>query len=154
MRIWSLHPKYLDTKGLVALWREALLAKNVLEGKTKGYKFHPQLNRFRQTNYPVDMINQYLGEVYLEAVNRNFHFDKQKINWRFRKSQLLVTTGQIHHEAAHLLLKLENRDYDKYIELKSKITFDNHPIFKLVDGEIEEWEKRQNVLKKSVANKK
>ena len=31
MRIWSLHPKYLDAKGVVALWRETLLAKNVLE---------------------------------------------------------------------------------------------------------------------------
>jgi hypothetical protein len=33
MRIWSLHPKYLDSKGLVALWRESLLAKNVLRDK-------------------------------------------------------------------------------------------------------------------------
>ena len=145
MRIWSLHPKYLDTKGLVALWREALLAKNVLEGKTKGYKFHPQLNRFRQAKYPVDMINEYLSEVYLEAVKRNFHFDKQKINWRFRKSQLLVTTGQIHFEAAHLLIKLEKRDYNKFTELKTRSTFDSHPIFKLVDGEIEAWEIRGNV---------
>jgi len=46
MRIWSLHPKYLDTKGLVALWRDALLARHVLQGKTTGYKNHPQLNRF------------------------------------------------------------------------------------------------------------
>jgi len=44
MRIWSLHPKYLDSKGMVALWREALLAKQVLLNKTKGYKNHPQLN--------------------------------------------------------------------------------------------------------------
>ena len=48
MRIWSLHPRYLDAKGLVAVWRETLLAKHVLEGKTKGYKNHPQLNRFRE----------------------------------------------------------------------------------------------------------
>jgi hypothetical protein len=148
MRIWSLHPKYLDTKGLVALWREALLAKNVLEGKTKGYKFHPQLNRFRKAPYPVDMINQYLSEVYQEAINRNFHFDKQKINWAFRKSKLPVTTGQINYEAKHLLIKLEKRDYNKYEELKSKSTFDNHPIFLLVDGEIEEWEISRNGLKK------
>lgn len=37
MRIWSLHPSYLDAKGLVALWRETLLAQKVLLGATVGY---------------------------------------------------------------------------------------------------------------------
>ena len=64
MRIWSLHPKYLDSKGLVALWRETLLAKHVLEGKTKGYKNHPQLNRFKEIKDPIGVINQYLSEIY------------------------------------------------------------------------------------------
>ena len=140
MRIWSLHPKYLDSKGLVALWRETLLAKHVLEGKTKGYKHHPQLNRFRKSKNPIDLINQYLGEVYYEAVNRNFNFDKQKIDWTFKKSMIPVTTGQLNYEVEHLLAKLKKRDYDKYTELKSKSKFDIHPIFKLVVGEIEDWE--------------
>jgi len=61
MRIWSLHPKYLDTKGLVELWRETLLAKHVLEGKTKGYKNHPQLNRFKIYSKPLEAINFYLN---------------------------------------------------------------------------------------------
>src|SRR5664279_1767699 len=95
MRIWSLHPKYLDSKGLVALWREALLAKNVLEGKTIGYKNHPQLNRFKQAKRPLEAINQYLSEIYLESVIRSYNFDKQKINWSFKKSKLPVTTGQL-----------------------------------------------------------
>lgn len=140
MRIWSLHPKYLDSKGLVALWRETLLAKHVLEGKTKGYKNHPQLNRFKKAKYPLDLINQYLSEVYNEALKRNYNFDKQKINWTFKKSKVPVTTGQVNYEAEHLLHKLEIRDYDKYKELKLISKFDNHPIFKLVEGEIEEWE--------------
>src|ERR1041385_3270875 len=110
MRIWSLHPKYLDAKGLVALWRETLLAKHVLEGKTRGDKNHPQLNRFRKASYPIDLINTYLGEVYYEAVNRNFNFDKQKINWKFRKRKITVTTGQVKYEAEHLLMKLRKRD--------------------------------------------
>lgn len=148
MRIWSLHPKYLDSKGLVALWRETLLAKNVLEGKTKGYKNHPQLNRFKKAKYPLDLINQYLSEVYNEALNRNFNFDKQKINWKFNKSILPVTTGQVKYEVEHLLNKLKERDKLKYKEVKSKSTFDIHSIFKLVDGEIEEWE----VLSDSVKN--
>ena len=55
MRLWSIHPKYLDTKGLLAVWREALLAKKVLENKTKGYKNHPQLERFKQQNDPLKL---------------------------------------------------------------------------------------------------
>jgi len=140
MRIWSLHPKYLDTKGLVALWREALLAKHVLEGKTKGYKNHPQLNRFKKAKNPIDLINQYLAGVYDEAISRNFNFDKNKINWTFRKSKVPVTTDQVNYEVEHLLSKLKKRDLEKYKELKSQSTIDNHPIFKSVQGEIEEWE--------------
>ena len=140
MRIWSLHPKYLDAKGLVALWRESLLAKNVLEGKTVGYKNHPQLNRFKQAKRPVEAINQYLSEIYLESVNRNYNFDKNKINWYFKKSKLTVTTGQLNYEVKHLLVKLKPRDINKYEELKTKSTFDIHPLFKLVNGDIESWE--------------
>jgi hypothetical protein len=147
MRIWSLHPRYLDSKGLVALWRETLLAKHVLEGKTKGYKNHPQLSRFKEAKYPLDLINQYLSEVYSEALSRNFCFDEQKINWKFRKSRVSVSKGQLMYELEHLLNKLKKRDYDKYRELKSKKTFDSHPIFKLVNGEVEEWEILADTMK-------
>jgi len=47
MRLWSLHPAYLDARGLGALWREGLLAQAVLRGKTRGYRSHPQLERWR-----------------------------------------------------------------------------------------------------------
>jgi len=149
MRIWSLHPKYLDAKGLVALWRETLLAKNVLEGKTIGYKNHPQLNRFKQTKSPVEAINQYLSEIYLESVNRNYNFNKQKINWNFKKSRLTVSTGQLSYEVNHLLIKLKTRDLNKYKELKTRSTFDIHPIFTLVNGDIEQWEILSDVRKKN-----
>ena len=121
MRIWSLHPKYLDAKGLVALWRETLLARNVLEGKTVGYRNHPQLSRFKKADKPLEAINQYLSEIYLESVSRNYNFDKQKINWSFKKSKLPVTTGQLNYEAKHLLIKLKTRDSFSFVNiLKSK----------------------------------
>lgn len=47
MRLWSLHSRYLDSRGLVALWRESLRAQKVLMGDTIGYRHHPQLDRFR-----------------------------------------------------------------------------------------------------------
>jgi hypothetical protein len=138
MRIWSLHPKYLDTKGLVALWREALLAKRVLEGKTKGYTHHPQLIRFRNATNPLDAINQYLSGVYIEAEKRNYHFDRQKINWAFKESQLTVTLGQMDFEQEHLLKKLENRDYDRFKEYQSITHIESHPLFKVIHGAVEE----------------
>jgi hypothetical protein len=144
MRIWSLHPKYLDAKGLVALWREALLAKHVLEGKTKGYKNHPQLIRFRNAKNSLDAINYYLSEVYLEAKKRNYNFDRQKIDWTFKKSRLTVMAGQMDFEKNHLLKKLETRDYDKFKEYKSIAQFDSHPVFRIIDGTVEGWEKKRN----------
>src|SRR6478735_1650275 len=121
MRIWSLHPKYLDTKGLVALWRETLLAKHVLEGKTKGYKNHPQLDRFKKSKKPLDNINHYLSEIYKEASRRNYNFDKGKIDWNFKPTKLTVTNKQLAYECAHLLNKLQIRDLNKHKELKRTI---------------------------------
>jgi hypothetical protein len=144
MRIWSLHPKYLDTKGLVALWRETLLAKHVLEGKTKGYKNHPQLIRFLNSDNPTSSINEYLSHVYLEAISRNYHFDKEKINWSFTPMKIDVTTGQVEFEIAHLLNKLSIRDIDKYKESIKLKVFEPHPIFRVNPGNIESWEKVNN----------
>src|SRR6476646_9124589 len=79
MRLWSLHPKYLDAKGLVALWREALLARAVLRGQTKGYRQHPQVQRFREHATPVQMIEAYLYEVLCEAQRRGYAFDSSKV---------------------------------------------------------------------------
>ena len=140
MRIWSIHPKYLDTKGLVAVWRETLLGKHVLEGKTKGYKNHPQLLRFKAANNPIDAINQYLYELYIEASKRNYNFDKNKINLKFKKSNLTVTKGQINYEVNHLLNKLHIRDIKKFEELKTNTNIIAHPLFEIVEGEIEKWE--------------
>ncbi|HMC00189.1 MAG TPA: pyrimidine dimer DNA glycosylase/endonuclease V, partial [Flavobacteriaceae bacterium] len=140
MRIWSLHPKYLDTKGLVALWRETLLAKHVLEGKTKGYKNHPQLNRFKALNRSVDAINQYLSLVYDEAVKRGYNFNKEKINWDYSAQQLQVTNGQIEYEFKHLLNKLKIRDLEKFKTLSELTIIETHPMFDITDGPVESWE--------------
>lgn len=61
MRIWSVHPSLLDAKGLVACWRETLLAQKVLQGLTKGYKNHPQLDRF--SNPPAQRLHPLFYEV-------------------------------------------------------------------------------------------
>jgi len=140
MRIWSIHPKYLDTKGLVALWRETLLAKNVLEGNTKGYKNHPQLIRFKNTDNPLHAINQYLSAVYQESNTRGYQFNKGKFNIHFHPQTIAVTQGQIEYERQHLLKKLSTRDFTKYNELINRMNIETHPLFQIIEGEIEDWE--------------
>lgn len=140
MRIWSIHPSYLDAKGLVALWRETLLAKNVLQGKTKGYRNHPQLDRFKQVEMPADAIDRYLMEVFLEADVRGYHFDKAKINWKSSSLQMVVTSEQINFERNHLLRKLKIRDRIRFDTLKKLDQLDPHPLFQVIEGGIEKWE--------------
>lgn len=140
MRIWSLHPKYLDAKGLVALWRETLLAKHVLAGTTKGYRNHPQLNRFKKLRNPRTAINFYLGGVYEEAVLRNYNFDKNKFRKPKRKTSIAVTRGQMEYEFNHLLLKLKRRDRKKYEAIKNIRCIEPHPLFKVKKGPRENWE--------------
>lgn len=140
MRIWSLHPTYLDTKGLVALWRETLLAKNVLEGNTKGYKNHPQLIRFKNAENPIQLINQYLSVVFQESLKRGYHFNQDKFKIDFQPQKLTVTQGQLNFEMQHLLKKLKNRDPHKYQEVINEKNRIPHPIFEVIEGTIEVWE--------------
>ena len=140
MRLWSLHPKYLDTKGLVALWREALLAQNVLQGKTGGYGNHSQLIRFKETRNPEGAIASYLKGVHQESVKRGYHFNKAKIANKSYRGKIKVTHGQLQYEVNHLLKKLKNRSPESYMELKRITKFESHPLFVTVSGDIEGWE--------------
>lgn len=140
MRIWSIHPKYLDTKGLLAVWRETLLAKNVLEGKTKGYKSHPQLLRFRQMVHPLHAINHYLSEIYKEASSRNYRFDESKIDKVFQPVKMTVTKGQLEYEMNHLLKKLKMRDINRFKQLQHLKTIEPVSFFTVIDGAVEDWE--------------
>jgi len=153
MRLWSLHQKYLDHKGLLAVWREGLLAKKVLEGKTKGYKFHPQLDRFEKQEEVLLAINNYLQEIFFESLIRQYKFNKNKIDKKTIslidqriKKKIPVTTGQIDHERNHLLAKLKIRDEKKYKELLKIKKIELHPLFKIVKGNVEKWEKISDAL--------
>lgn len=141
MRIWSLHPKYIDTKGLVALWRETLLAKNVLEGKTKGYRNHPQLIRFKTTQNPLKAINFYLQHVWIEATKRSYNFDSSKFTSIENIDKIKVKSGQLEFEQNHLLKKLKIRNIKKHSELLIVSHIETHPLFIPTNGEIETWEK-------------
>ncbi len=139
MRLWSLHPKHLDPKGLVALWREALLAKKVLQGRTRGYRHHPQLARFQALRNPVGGLNAYLREVLAEAGRRGYHFDARKVG-PGRAVRIPVKGGQLAYEWAHLGAKLKKRHPQRWQAWKgSKAT--PHPLFRKVSGGLESWER-------------
>ncbi|MBI1763423.1 MAG: hypothetical protein HYR56_18515 [Acidobacteria bacterium] len=140
MRIWSLHPKYLDSKGLVAAWREALLAQKVLKGETKGYTRHPQLDRFKAQADPVAAIATYLLGLYEEAQSRAFQFDRDKIAPGRVLTQIPTTEGQVLYEWNHLKRKLKQRDPRKYKELSKTSQVEAHPFFKVIGGAVESWE--------------
>ena len=140
MRLWSLHPKYLDSKGLVALWREGLLAQAVLAGKTRGYKHHPQLTRFLEMPTPRKQIAVYLRAVHDEAVRRCYHFDASKIGRGGAVAAFLVTRGQIEYEWAHLRGKLKTRAPSLLLEFVSVKRPEPHPLFQVVAGGIADWE--------------
>lgn len=143
MRLWSLHPEYLDVKGLVALWREGLLAQKVLLGKTRGYKNHPQIIRFKNTKDPIGMISRYLFEVVKEARRRGYNFDVNKI-LKFDvkiEEKMPVSEGQIEYEFKLLKNKLKRRDRKRCQKLNCNYRIKINRVFKKINGGIEMWEK-------------
>lgn len=144
MRLWSIHFSYLDSKGLVALWREALLARKVLQNKTKGYRLHPQLIRFRDCKKPILNINLYLKEVFSEAEKRGYTFDKRKLSTSKGKGEMQVSRAQLNYEFAHLLGKLEKRDAKRYQLLRNCTMPKKNPLFSIKKGGIAEWEIQKN----------
>jgi hypothetical protein len=142
MRLWSIHPKYLDAKGLVALWREALLAQKVLAGKTKGYRQHPQLIRFRHHPKPLAAIGKYLQTVYREGSRRKYKFTKNKILVSIGKvAPIKITSGQITFEMKHLIKKLAKRDPIRAKAASKTMKIVSHPFFKIIRGHKASWEK-------------
>ena len=140
MRLWSIHPAYLDAQGLVALWREGLLAQKVLQGKTRGYRHHPQLLRFRAVGNPAGAIATYLRAVADEAERRSYKFDRSKIARRYFRGRIGVTDGQLRYEFDHLLRKLKARDSARYRLQAGCKTIRTHPLFRRVRGGVEPWE--------------
>ncbi len=141
VRIWSLHPKYLDARGLVALWREGLLAQAVLRGRTNGYAHHPQLLRFQERASPVGFIAEYLRSVYAEALNRGYDFERAKISRSGAADRLAVTRGQLEFEWQHLTEKLRARDPKWLARMTTVKAPQPHPLFRVVRGVIAQWEK-------------
>ena len=141
MRLWSLHPAYLDGRGLVAVWREALLARAVLRGKTRGYRHHPQVDRFRAHPASRSAINSYLAAIATEADTRSYHFDRTRIGPIRHHARLMVTRGQLEFELRHLRAKVGARAPAELVRLPAGPAIRPHPLFVARDGPVEAWER-------------
>jgi hypothetical protein len=151
MRMWSLHPRYLDAKGIVACWRETLLAQKVLDGRTAGYRSHPQLGRFRAAADPLASIGAYLEGLAVEADRRGYRFNRSLVlvppatadAGASARATIPVTEGQLRYEWSHLLAKLALRDPARHAELAGHTGLPAaHPLFTPVPGDVEPWEVR------------
>jgi hypothetical protein len=142
MRLWTVHPQYLDARGLVAVWREALLARAVLRGRTRGYRHHPQLVRFRAAPDPVACLNSYLRAIYDEALHRGYRFDRSKLGRKYANRRLPETAGQLAYEWAHLKAKLAARSPERYRQLPRSGRPLAHPLFIIRPGPVRAWERR------------
>ena len=144
MRLWTIHPRYLDTKGLVATWREGLLAQKVLLGQTRGYTRHPQLRRFQMRKFPVKTIAVYLNGIANEADRRGYKFNRTKISVCKCEGKLTETRGQLLFEWSHLKRKLRRRS-PRFYRACCKIDVPRaHPLFRIVAGPIRGWERTKS----------
>jgi hypothetical protein len=142
MRIWSIHPQYLDWKGLGAQWRECLLAQKVIQGETKGWRNHPQLNRFKEHPEPQKATGFYLKEIHREASIRGYSYNYSKILEPVESvEKISITKGQLDYEFRILMERLEKRTpkrFEKNLNVKNILP---HPLFQVIEGLPEKWEK-------------
>ncbi|MFC7375820.1 MULTISPECIES: pyrimidine dimer DNA glycosylase/endonuclease V [unclassified Brachybacterium] len=141
MRLWSLHPQYLDRVGLVAAWREALLAQAVVLNPGRGYSHHPQLRRFQQTDDPLTAIGDFLTAIVDDADARGYRFAREKILATGSRAEITVTTGQLAYEWSHLSEKLRQRSPGVWKHWQGIHAPHPHPSFVVVDGPVADWEK-------------
>jgi hypothetical protein len=135
------HPRFLDARGLVAAWREALLAQKVLAGATEGYRHHPQLVRFQAHADPLAAIATFLAGLAEEAQGRGYHFDTRKISRRRLTGQMPETSGQLLYEWGHLKAKLRARAPQMLRPLRKIKMPEAHPLFRIVPGKVRDWER-------------
>jgi len=143
MRLWSLHPRYLDRAGIVAIWREALLAQQVLAGRTRGYRNHPQLERFRTHPRPAAAIGSYLTAIADEAQRRGYRFDRDNVEVEATNIPAIeVADGQLLFERSHLAAKLARRAPAALEQLEQSALLQPHPCFRVVPGPVANWERQ------------
>lgn len=132
MCLWSVHPKYLDKCGLVALWREGLRAQKNLSGESGKIPNDPQLIRFKQQDNPLQAIGAYLSFITCEALRQGCKFNHEKIMFpNFENAFLSVSEAELAEETERLKAKLHQRSEEKYEQLCQQQKIEINPVFNL-----------------------
>jgi hypothetical protein len=115
-------------------------------GKTKGWKNHPQLIRFKNHNAPIHAIGFYLFIIYNEGCKRGYSYNKSKMFKIVEKvSMINISKEQLAYEFEILKNRVRGRDHTKFLELlefgKKESYPKPHPLFHVIDGKVALWEK-------------
>lgn len=141
MRLWSVDPALLDRAALIAGWREGLLAQKVLDGRTRGYRSHPQLVRFQSLDEPVGGMVAWLEGLADEADRRGYRFDRTRLLRPGNDTiRIELTDGQLELEWHHLRAKVRDRDASWWARIEHAEPA-AHPMFTLVAGPVAPWER-------------
>ena len=117
----------------------------MLLGRTRGYKHHPQLQRFRGAADPVAFIAGYLRVVAEEAASRGYAFDAARIVVTSSPVRPIAETkGQLLYEWEHLGRKLARRSPEWYRDRVTGARPSAHPLFRIVAGGVRDWERIDN----------
>lgn len=117
------------------------MAQAVLRGKTRGYRNHPQLERFRMHRFPQKAIAFYLWSIYEESCRRGYCFDEVKILEAKSRTAIRETEGQLEYEWRLLKSRVKERSPSTYINIADIDSPRAHPIFRIVPGSVNDWEK-------------
>ena len=83
----------------------------------------------------------YLDAVRQEGDSRGYALAAERINRARCGGRLTVSRGQIEHEWRHLRRKLTARD-PRWLAALGPVTRPRaHPLFRVVAGEVEDWER-------------
>lgn len=132
MCLWSIHPKYLDKLGLIALWREGLLAQKALSVPSTQYIRHSELERFKNNENPLKAIGSYLCYVAAEGAKRGYNFTHERIVYpNFDDYLIIINDDTLNLEVKNLKNKLKLRDKTKFKELTEMSKIESNPAFYL-----------------------
>lgn len=144
MRIWSLHPKYLDKKELIDSWNDGLRTIGILTRNHQGSIFRPELSRFRSQSEPIIAVEKYLLSIANEAKRRGYMVDIRKLPSIpvVVSHKIPVSSGQIEYEWRQLMHVLAGRSPGFLRRIEYSPSHDINPIFYKRPGhDIETWEK-------------
>ncbi len=137
MKLWSLHPRHMDHTRLLALWRTALAARDIIEGRASDYRVDRSIYRFMGRLDSDRAINTYIYYIWLEAKGRGYRFAREEA----LKKELIdteikipVTSGQLLFEAWKLLTKISQTNPDWISRLAIEKCFEANPVFRVVEG--------------------